>query len=61
MACFVWMIVVARGEAARFAQGVTKKELCDYRCNREDRGGKDVEGGGGGGRSGCLTGMAVCN
>lgn len=29
---------------ARFAQGVTKKELCDYRGNREDRGGEGCGG-----------------
>lgn len=27
MVCFVWMIVVAKEETARFAQGLMKKEL----------------------------------
>lgn len=57
MVCFVWMIVVAKGEAARFAQGAAKKELCDYRATGRIEGKKDVVRG----VSGCLTGMAVCN
>lgn len=68
MAFFVWMIVVAKGEAARFAQGVAEKELCEYRCYRKDTGGEGCvwervwgEGGGAEGVSGCLTGMVDCN
>lgn len=51
MMCFVWMIVVAKGKAARFALGVTKKELCAYRGNGEDRGGERMCAGEGEGAS----------
>lgn len=60
MMCFVWMIVVAKKEMRRFAQGVTMKELCNYKVTSR-------MGGGGalqrkvGRVSGCLTGMAVSN
>lgn len=63
MAFFVWMIVVAKGEAARFAQGVAEKELCEYRCYRKDTGGEGCvwervwgEGGGQRGSQAALQG-----
>lgn len=40
MACFVWMIVVAKREVAGLARGVTRMELCAYRGRIE--GEKDV-------------------
>lgn len=59
MVCFVWLIVVAKGEAARFSLGVTKKELCDYGCNREDIGGEGVCGRGWG-LGGAQTALQGC-
>ncbi|KAI9519955.1 hypothetical protein NQZ68_022982 [Dissostichus eleginoides] len=42
--CKLSSFLLREGEAARFAQGVTrKKESCDLRCNGEDGGGEGYE------------------
>lgn len=61
MVCFVWMIVVAKREAAGFAQGVTEKQLCDYRGNREDGGGRRMCVGSGGSQAALQGWQSVIN